>query len=135
MKKTIIIIGVFLTSFLLNSCQQFMYTPNYYVSVFNNNDYMYLTSFYYRSYNYGDDRWSKDMIYYDLDPMETYDLILDQGTYDFKIILEDEEYSYTIYEDGVYVNGDMVLDICYDCLIDSKKSKVQKVKKESLIYE
>lgn len=129
MKKTIIIFVVILTSVLLNGCQQFMYTPNYYVSIYNNNEFKYLTSFYYRSYNYGDERWSKDVIYNDLYPMETYDLLLDQGTYDFKIVLEDEDYSYTIYEDGVYVNYDMVLDICYDCIKDSKTKKVEKVRK------
>lgn len=129
MKKTIIILAVLVTSAILNGCQQFMYTPNYYVSVYNNNEYKYLTSFYYKDYNYGGERWSKDMIYSDLYPMETYDLLLDEGTYDFKIVLEDEDYSYTIYEEGVYVYNDMVLDICYDCLKDSKTKKVEKVKK------
>ncbi|MCX6156992.1 MAG: hypothetical protein WCK13_02620 [Ignavibacteriota bacterium] len=133
MKKTFTTLAAIVIMIVINGCQQFMYTPSHNVEVYNNNDAKYLTSFYHRDYSYGEDVWSKDHLFNDLDPQESYNIILDEGTYDFKFVLEDDYYSYTMYQNNVYVNSDLTLDVCYDCLKKMDKDKVVKVPKKSVI--
>ena len=133
MKKAISTLAVIVFAIIFNGCQQFMYTPSYNVEVYNNNTEKYMTGFYHRDYNYGNDVWSRDQLYNDLNPLESYNIILDEGTYDFKFILEDDYYSYTMYEYEVYVRSDITLDVCYDCLKKMDKDKVEKVLKHNVV--
>ena len=132
MKKTFTILAVIGIAIIFNGCQQFMYTPSHNVEIFNDNENKYMMSFYYRDYSYGTDVWSRDQLYNELGPMESYNIVLDEGTYDFKFILEDDYYSYTMYEYDVYVHSDLTLDVCYDCLKKMDKDKVVKVPKNKV---
>ena len=132
MKKTLVIIGFLLSAVLISGCEQTIYNSTYNVSAYNNNDDMYMTELYFRSYNYGNGEWSRNLLQYDLEPYETFNMFLDEGTYDFEIVLEDEEYIYTINEEYVDIYYDMVLDVCYDCYLKNNMTKiVKKDKKES----
>ncbi len=132
MKKTLTVLAAIVIMIAINGCQQFMYTPSHNVEVYNNNDKKFMTSFYHRDYSYGEDVWSRDHLYNDLGPLESYNLVLDEGTYDFKFVLEDDYYSYTMYEYDVYVHSDITLDVCYDCLKKADKDKVIKVLKNKV---
>jgi hypothetical protein len=124
MKKTLTILAIIVISIVFNGCEQFMYTPSHNIEVYNNNTGKYMTAVYFRDYSYGNDVWSRDQLYNDLSPQESYNIILDEGKYDFKFVLEDDNYSYTMYEYEVYVNSDLTLDVCYDCLKKMDKDKV-----------
>lgn len=132
MKKTLVIL-VFLISFVfISGCEQTIYNSTYDVSVYNNNDDLFMTELYFRTYNYGNSGWSRNLLYYDLEPYESFNMFLDEGTYDFEIVLEDEDYIYTINEEYVDIYYDMVLDVCYDCYLKKNMAKVvKKVKKEN----
>ncbi len=133
MKKTLSILAIIVISIIFNGCQQFMYTPSHNVEVYNNNEGKYMTGFYFRDYSYGTDVWSRDQLYKDLDPQESYNIVIDEGNYDFKFILEDEYYSYTMYEYDINVHSDITLDVCYDCLKKMEKDKVVKVPKNKMV--
>jgi hypothetical protein len=133
MKKTLTVLAIIGIMIIFNGCQQFMYTPSHNVEVYNNNNGKYMTGFYHRDYSYGQDVWSRDHLYSDLNPLESYNIVLDEGTYDFKFILEDDYYSYTMYEYDVYVHSDITLDVCYDCLKKMDKDKVVKVLKNKVV--
>jgi hypothetical protein len=132
MKKTFTLLAIIVTAVIFNGCHQFLFTPTYNVEVYNDNEEKYITSFYYRDFNYGDDRWSRDQLYNDLNPYESYNMILDEGIYDFKFVLEDDYYSYTMYEYDVHLNSDVTLSVCYDCLKKMDKDKVVKVPKNKV---
>jgi len=134
MKKTLSILAIIVITIVFNGCQQqYMYTPSYNVEVYNNNDGKYMTGFYFRDYSYNSEVWSRNQLYNDLNPYESYNIVLDEGTYDFKFMLEDEYYSYTMYEYDVYVHSDVTLDVCYDCLKKTDKDKVVKVPKNKVV--
>jgi len=131
MKRTLVILGFLLSSVLISGCEQTIYNSTYNVSAYNNNDDMYMTELYFRSYNYGNGGWSRNLLDYDLEPYESFNIFLDEGTYDFEIVLEDDDYIYTIHEEYVDIYYDMVLDVCYDCYLkDNMKKVVKKEKKE-----
>lgn len=132
MRKKLILIGILISAVFINGCEQFIYNSSYNVSVYNNNNDMYMTELYFRTYDYGNHGWSRNQVYYDLEPFESFNMLLDAGTYDFEIVLEDDEYIYTIHEEYVDIYNDMVLDVCYDCYLKGSLNKVvKKEKKES----
>lgn len=132
MRKKLILLGILISAVIINGCEQFIYNSSYNVSVYNNNNDMYMTELYFRTYDYGNHEWSRNQVYYDLEPFESFNMILDAGTYDFEIVLEDDEYIYTIHEEYVDIYNDMVLDVCYDCYLKGSLNKVvKKEKKES----
>jgi len=133
MKKTFYTIAIIVIAIIFNGCQPYMYTPTHNVEVYNNNDGKYMTSFYYRDYSYGNDTWSRDQLYNDLNPLESYNIYLDEGMYDFKFVLEDDYYSYTMYEYDVELHSDITLSVCYDCLNKMAKDKVVKVAKNKVV--
>ena len=132
MRKKLILLGILISAVFINGCEQFIYNSSYNVSVYNNTNDMYMTELYFRTYDYGNHGWSRNQVYYDLEPFESFNMLLDAGTYDFEIVLEDDEYIYTIHEEYVDIYNDMVLDVCYDCYLKGSLNKVvKKEKKES----
>ncbi len=124
--KVVKILSVLFLAAFMTGCEQFIYNSSYNVSVYNNNGNKYLTGLYFRTYDYGNDDWSRNQIYYDLRPWEKFNILLDEGTYDFEIELEDDEYIYTIHEEGVPIYNDMVLDVCYDCDLQKGSANITK---------
>ena len=103
---------------------------NHRVTIVNDDHNNYITSVYYRNSSYGSEKWSKNQIYDDLEPGESFDLMMGNGTYDFRVIMEDSYYSYTLYERGVRVDYDFTLKFCYGCLNEKEKANIEKVPKE-----
>ncbi len=132
MKSIIYIIGFVV--FLLNSSGcDYIYAPNhYYVSIYNSENDKYITAVYYRDYYYGGERWSKNIIGDFIYPYEYINIILDEGTYDFRAIMEDDNYSYTINIYSVYVYSNITVDICYDCFDKNTKVEVIKTPKSEM---
>ena len=126
MRNMVKIFTVLALAVFFIGCEQFIYNYSYNVSVYNNNGNKYLTGLYFRTYDYGNNGWSRNQVYYDLRPWETFNIVFDEGTYDFEIELEDEEYIYTIHEEGVPIYNDMVLDVCYDCDMQKGSTKITK---------
>ena len=114
MKKNILFLFVIVMGFLASGCD-FIYVPrSYYATIHNNEPNKYITAVYYRDAGYynTDERWSKNQICCELYYDETNDLYLVEGTYDFKVIMEDDYYSYTIYQEIILLNGDVYIDFC-----------------------
>lgn len=129
MKKLIYTFGLLVIVFGFIGCD-YIYAPNhYYVSIYNNEYDKYVTSLYYRDYYCGCETWSKNMIYSYIYPYESFDMILDEGTYDFKVFMEDDYYSYEIDIYSVYVYENIVLDVCYDCYDKKDNVKITKTPK------
>jgi len=132
MRKKLLLLGFLISVVFMSGCEQFIYNSSYNVSVYNNNNDLYMTEFYFRTFDYGNQEWSRNQLYYDLEPFESFNMLLDEGTYDFEIVLEDDDYYYTIREEYVDIYNDMVLDVCYDCYLKANPMKVvKKEKKES----
>lgn len=131
MKRTLVILSLLLSAFLFNGCEQYIYyNSSYNVSVFNNNSNLYMTEFYFRTYDYGNNEWSRNQLYYDLEPFESFNILLNEGIYDFEFVLEDDDYIYTIHEEYVDIYYDLVLDVCYDCYLKEDMSKIVKKEKK-----
>jgi hypothetical protein len=130
MKKRKYILGFLVIILGFNGCDYISAPNNYYVSVYNNEDDKYITSVYYRDYYYGGDRWSRNVIGSYIYPYESFDMILEEGTYDFKVFMEDDYYSYELGFYDVYVYENVTLDVCYDCYDKSKKVEVKRTPKE-----
>jgi hypothetical protein len=130
MKKALVILSFLLSAVIINGCEQTIYNSTYRVSAYNNNDDLYMTELYFRSYSYGNGGWSRNLLNNDLEPYESFSIILDEGTYDFEIVLEDDDYIYTIHEEYVDIYYDMVLDVCYDCYLKDNMTKVVKKEKK-----
>lgn len=131
MKRTLVILSLLLSAFLFNGCEQYIYyNSSYNVSVFNNNSNLYMTEFYFRTYDYGNNEWSRNQLYYDLEPFESFNILLNEGIYDFEFVLEDDDYIYTIHEEYVDIYYDLVLDVCYDCYLKGDMSKIVKKEKK-----
>lgn len=129
MKKLIIILFILATALALNGCD-FIFTPrNHYVSIYNDENAKYITSVYYSGIYSYDNLWSRNMITSEIYPYEYEDLLIEEGTYDFKVIMEDDYYSYEIYESSIYVNTDIRLEICVDCYGKDSKVKVTRTPK------
>ncbi|MCX7833957.1 MAG: hypothetical protein N2490_07090 [Ignavibacteria bacterium] len=101
----------------------------HYVTIYNDDYDKYITCVYVRDYYGYGGRWSKNQINGYIYPGESESILLDEGRYDFKIVMEDDYYSYTIFEEDVAVYSDITLYISYYKLSDTQKSKVIKVPK------
>ncbi|MCE1164779.1 MAG: hypothetical protein LWX07_05170 [Bacteroidetes bacterium] len=129
--KRLIYIFAFITAAVLFSGCDSLWNVNYHYVTFSNTDqYKYITSVYYKTTF--ESRWSKDQTDSDIYPGEKMSLLLSEGTYDFEIIMEDEDYSYTFYQENISVYSDTYLDVCYDCFKDSKTKVEIKPKVKNL---
>jgi hypothetical protein len=129
MKKLIYIFGLIAIVFTFSGCD-YIYAPNhYYVSVYNDESDKYITTLYYRDYCYGQNVWSRNMIGSYVYPYEYFDMIFDEGTYDFKVYMEDDYYSYEIDILSVYVYENTTLDVCYDCYGKDAKVNITRTPK------
>ncbi len=123
MKKLITILILPIISFLSINCDHLLVSTHY-VTIYNDDFDKYITCVYVRDYyNYGG-RWSKNQLRDYLYPGESESVLLNEGRYDFKIIMEDDYYSYTIYEEDVAVYSNITLYISYYKMTDAQKSKV-----------
>jgi len=131
MKKLIYIFGLLIMVFSFNGCD-YIYAPkNHYVSIYNNECDKYITSVYYRDNCYGEERWSKNMIGLYIFPYDYIDLLFEEGTYDFSVVLEDDYYSYDLCFYSVNVYENINLDVCVDCYDKNAKVKIIKTPKEN----
>lgn len=110
-----------------------IFTPqkNHYVSVYNNESDKYITSLYYRDNYYGGERWSINIISNYIYPYDYVDIILEEGTYDFRVIMEDDYYSYEVNIYSVYIYENINLDICYDCYDKNAKAEITRTPKNN----
>jgi hypothetical protein len=99
------------------------------VTIVNEDSDKYITSVYYRNSSYSNEKWSKNQIYSDIEPGNSYQISLGNGTYDFRVFMEDSYYSYTLYARGVRVDYDLSLPFCYECLNERDKAAVERVPK------
>jgi hypothetical protein len=126
MKKLIYILVIFGFAFILNGCDYMVVPQNHYVSVNNNESDKYITSVFYRYEGNYEEYWSRNLISNYIYSYETYDLLMEEGNYDFKVILEDDYYSYEVDILSVYVYSNVSLDVCLDCY--DKKANVKIIK-------
>lgn len=130
MKKLIYIFAFLALALGFYGCE-YVYAPNnYYVSLYNDESDKYITAVYYRCDCYGGDRWSRNIIGGYIYPYEYYDIVLEEGVYDFRAIMEDDYYSYTVSIYSVYVYENIYLDICYDCYDKNTKVEITRTPKE-----
>ena len=55
--------------------------------------------------------------------------MLSQGTYDFRVVMEDDDYSYDVVLESIYVNTDLNLNVCVDCNANKSNVKIIKIPK------
>lgn len=135
MKKIIYIFG-FLTIVLGFAGCDYIYTPKtHYVSIYNDESDKYITAVYFRDNFYEGDRWSKNVVGSYIYPYEYLDIIMDEGTYDFKAYMEDDYYSYEIDILEVYVYSNIDLNICYSCYDNNTKVNVIRTPKSNIEKE
>jgi hypothetical protein len=130
MKKLIYILIIQAIVLSFSGCDYINTPKNHYVSLYNNESDKYITSVYFRDNYYGGERWSRNLIDYYISPYDYIDLVFDEGTYDFSIIMEDDYYSYEVSFYSVYVYENISLDICYDCYDKKDNIKIIKTPKE-----
>lgn len=126
MKKFIYLLVILNLAVIFGGCDYIVAPRNHYVSVYNAEYDKYITSVYYRPAGYFDEYWSKNMIYEFIYPNESFDMLLEEGTYDFKVFAEDEYYSYEADIYDVYVYENVEIDFCLDC--DGKKDNMKIIK-------
>jgi hypothetical protein len=132
MKNLIYIFIIYAIILSFSGCD-YIYTPeNHYVSIYNNESDKYITAVYSRDNFYSDERWSKNMISNFIYPYDYIDLIFEEGSYDFRAVLEDDYYSYTVDIYSVYVYENISLDICLDCYDSKAKIEVTRIPKENV---
>ena len=118
MKKLITILIIQSVALIFSGCDFMMVPKNYYVTIYNSESDKYITEVSYRGGHYFDDRWSGNMLYSDIIPY-----------YDFRIIMEDDNYIYTFYENSVYVDSDLRIEACTGCYDKKTGVKVEKLLK------
>lgn len=100
---------------------------NYYDVTFNNlEDYMYITSIKIRDVTHGIGQWGPNQLDDTIWGGESWTITLQEGVYDFKILMEDSLYYYTATESNVVVDADYNMNVCYNCknnLIFEKEKK------------
>jgi len=126
MKKIIYLFVVLNIAVIFGGCDYAVVPRNHYVSMYNAEYDKYITSLYYKPAGYYDEYWSKNMIYDFIYPNESFDMLLDEGVYDFKVYAEDDYYSYEADIYDVYVYENVQIDFCLDC--DKMKDKIKIVK-------
>ena len=125
MKKIIYILGFLVLTVTFNGCDYILTPKSHYVSLYNGEYDKYVTSVYYRN-SFFDDMWSPNVICSDIYPYDYTDVLFDEGTYDFKIIMEDDYYFYEVRINSVCVCDDINLDIYLDNY--DKKSNTEIIK-------
>jgi hypothetical protein len=130
MKKMIYIFIVLNLAIIFSGCEYMVAPSNYYVSIYNNENDKYISAVYFRDFYYSGERWSKNTVCSYIYPYEYFDVMLEEGTYDFKVIMEDDYYIYEINIYEVYVYNNVNLDICYDCYDKKDNVKIIKTQKE-----
>ncbi|MDD5360809.1 MAG: hypothetical protein PHN88_01650 [Ignavibacteria bacterium] len=128
MKNIKYLLVLIIAAILFSGCDKLWNTDNHYVTFKNTDPSKFITTIYYKEP--GETKWSKDQVSSDIYPGDNITLVLYQGTYDFEIVMEDEEYSYTFYNDNIVLNDDVTLEICYDCYRDSN-IKIERHLKEN----
>jgi len=129
MKKLIYIFVVLNLAVIFSGCDVIIVPQNHYVSVYNEENDKYITSVFFRSGEYYDEYWSNNMVSSYIYPYETYDLLFEEGSYDFKVLLEDDCYYYEIDILSVYVYSNVSLDVCLDCYDKKDNAKIIKTPK------
>lgn len=128
--KKLLYLSLFLSTMLcFNGCDYIDAPINHYVSIYNNESDKYITSVYYRDYYSYNERWSNNIINSFIYPYDYLDLVFEEGTYDFWVIMEDDYYSYTIYIYSVNIYEDLNLEVCLDCYDKSTKIEVKRTPK------
>ena len=126
MKKIIYIFVILNMTVIFGGCDYMVVPESHRVSLYNAEYDIYITSLYYKSSGYYDEYWSNNMIYDFIYPNESFDMLMDEGVYDFKVYAEDEYYSYEACMYDVYVYENVRIDFCLDC--DKMKDKVKIIK-------
>lgn len=129
MKKLIYIFIILGLAVIFNGCENVIEPQNHYVSVYNEESDKYITSVYFRSGEYYDEYWSNNLVSSFIYPYETYDLMFEEGTYDFKVLLEDDYYYYEVDILSVYVYSNVSLDVCLNCYDKKDNAKIIKTPK------
>ena len=126
MKRLIYIFAIFAAGVIFSGCDSLWNFNYHYVTFSNTDQYKDITAIYYKDIT--ETKWSKDQAGSDIHPAENLNLMLTEGTYDFEIVMEDDEYSYTFYYETVSVYQDVTLEIYYDGLPDAKVKVEKKLK-------
>jgi hypothetical protein len=129
MKKLSYILGFIILTVTLSSCDLLNSIMSYRVTIHNADIDKYITSVYVKDFSYTGERWSKNYITDFIYPNEAHNIYIQSGTYDVRVILEDDNYSYDIVYDNVYIHSDMTLDVCIDCKAVTGKYKIIKTQK------
>ena len=112
-----------------SSCDYLFNIRSYDVIIHNDDTDKSITSVYVRPGN-TNDNWSKNKILDVILPDEESTIILTEGTYEFKVITEDDYYSYEMYMSALTINSNTRLNFCYECYKDDKNVKVIKTPKK-----
>jgi hypothetical protein len=99
---------------------------NYYDVTFNNLEYdKYITSITIREVTHGTGEWGPNQLDDTIWGRQSWTITMQEGVYDFKILMEDSLYYYTATESNVIVDGNITLNVCYDCknMVFSKEKK------------
>lgn len=126
MKRLIYILALISASVFFNGCDSLWNFNYHYVTFSNTDQFKYVTSVYYKDIS--ETKWSKDQAGTDIYPGENLNVMMNEGTYDFEIIMEDDDYSYTFYYDSVSVYDDITLEIYYEGMKDAKVKIEKKIK-------
>jgi len=133
MKKIIYIFVILNTAVIFGGCDYMVAPASHRVSLYNAEYDIYITSLYYKPSGYYDEYWSNNMIYDFIYPNESFDMLMDEGVYDFRVYAEDEYYSYEAGLYDVYVYDNVQIDFCLDCDKMKDKVKIIKTPKKNLL--
>ena len=128
MKTKLLFLVITLSTMFLSSCDYLLNIRSYDVIIHNDDTNKSITSVYVRAGN-TNDYWSKNKISDIILPNEESTIILTEGTYEFKVITEDDYYSYEMYMSALTINSNTRLNFCYECYLDNKNVKVIKIPK------
>lgn len=107
---------------------------NYYDVTFNNIEYdKYITSIEIREVTHGQGQWGVNQLDDTIWGRESWTITLEEGVYDFRIQMEDSLYYYSATEYNVVVDGDVDLNICYECK-DSHFTKEKKLVPDQNVF-
>lgn len=127
--KNLYFIAFLLLALVFSGCENFMVQDeNHRVIFYNTDNTRFITEIRFRD-SYNTDNWSRNQLYDTLYPGEQDHLDLYRSTYDFKIEMEDADFYYTLYEDNVYVDYDMRIEVCYNCNYNKPNMKIEIRKK------
>ena len=131
MKNIFLILLVPIMLLVINGCDKddeivYNNVNNYYDVTFNNLEYdKYITSITIREVTHGTGEWGPNQLDDTIWGRQSWTITMQEGVYDFKILMEDSLYYYTATESNVIVDGDITLNVCYDCknMVFNKEKK------------